>query len=266
MSNMSFFPIRPGCSGLILALALSGVCGSAHALFGDDEARRAILDLRQKLEQSQVAQKAQAEDAARTQAQSNVQLSRSLLDLQTQIDALKSELAKSLGQQERLARDLTDLQLRQKDVLMTVDDRLKRFEPLKVTVDGREFLVDPAEKRGFDQAMDVFRQGDFAAAQSAWSGFINRFPNSPYLPSALFWLGNAHYAIKSYKESLSNFQRMLTVASEHPRAPEAMLAISNVHVELKDLKSARVALNDLVKAYPSSEAAATARDRLSRLR
>jgi TolA-binding protein len=45
-----------------------------------------------------------------------------------------------------------------------------------------------------------------------------------------------------------------------------MLAISNVQIELKDLKAARVTLTDLVKSYPESETAATARDRLSRLR
>jgi len=265
MSAMSSFHIRP--AGLVLMLACLGASVSAHAaLFGDDEARRAILDLRQKLEQSQTAQKALMDESNQSQAQLNAQLRRSLLDLQMQIDALKSDLAKSLGQQERLARDLSELQLRQKDVLLSVDDRLKRFEPVKVTVDGREFSVEPAEKRDFDQAMDVFRQGDFQAAQGALMTFVTRHHSSAYLPSALFWLGNAQYATKSYKESMANFQKMLSLAPNHPRAPESMLAISNVQIELKDLKAARATLADLVKSYPNSETAATARDRLSRLR
>jgi TolA-binding protein len=45
-----------------------------------------------------------------------------------------------------------------------------------------------------------------------------------------------------------------------------MLAISNVQVELKDLKAARKTLEDLVKAYPATETAGTARERLGRLR
>jgi TolA-binding protein len=65
---------------------------------------------------------------------------------------------------------------------------------------------------------------------------------------------------------MANFQKMLTLAPNHPRAAESMLAISNVQIELKDLKAARVTLTDLVKAYPNSETAATARDRLSLLR
>jgi TolA-binding protein len=45
-----------------------------------------------------------------------------------------------------------------------------------------------------------------------------------------------------------------------------MLAISNCLVELKDLKAARKAMEDLIKAHPNSDAAQTAKDRLSRLK
>ena len=95
---------------------------------------------------------------------------------------------------------------------------------------------------------------------------MNRYRLSGYLPSALFWLGNAQYANKDYKESLANFQRMLKSTPTHPRAPEAMLAIANVQIELKDVRSARKSLDDLIKAHPTTETAATARDRLARLR
>ncbi|WP_353238966.1 tol-pal system protein YbgF [Limnohabitans sp.] len=265
-------------SGLALLLFAVFWGGSAQAaLFGDDEARRAILDLRQRLEQAQTANRALMDQAAQQQTQQIAQLTQqhnqslgqlrsALLDLQTQIDKLRADLAQSLGAQERLARDVTEVQLRQKDSLSSVDDRLRRFEPVKVSVDGREAMVEPAEKADFDRSMALFRQGDFPGAQAAFAGFLNRYPTSVYKPSVLFWLGNAQYANKAYREALANFQRLLTESPTHPRAAEAMLAISNVHVELKDLKAARKTLEDLVKAYPATETAATARERLSRLR
>jgi len=261
---------------ILLGVALGG--GSAQAaLFGDDEARRAILDLRQRLEQSQTANRALMEQAALLQTQQITQLNQqhnqsvaqlrsALLDLQTQIDKLRADLAQSLGAQERLARDVTEVQLRQKDSLSLVDDRLRRFEPVKVSVDGREAMVEPAEKADFDRAMALFRQGDFSGAQATFAGFMSRYPTSVYKSSVLFWLGNAQYANKAYREALANFQRLLTESPTHPRAAEAMLAISNVQVELKDLKSARKTLEELVKAYPATETAGTARERLSRMR
>lgn len=233
--------------------------GSAQAgLFEDDEARKAILDLRQRLEQSNAVIKGLAEE--------NAQLRRALLDFQGQIDGLRSEQSQIRGGQERLARDLSEAQMSQKDMVNAVYERLRRFEPVKVTVDGAEFMAEPAEKRGYEAAMDIFRKGDFAAAQVALSQFVQRYGQSGYTPSAFFWLGNAQYANKDYKESMANFQQMLKVAPAHVRAPEAMLAISNVQIELKDLKGARKTMDELVKAYPSSEAATTARDRLARLR
>jgi tol-pal system protein YbgF len=261
----------------LLLLVVFGAGNAQAALFGDDEARRAILDLRQRLEQSQTANRALMEQAAQQQtqqiaqlnqqhSQSVAQLRSALLDLQTQIDKLRADLAQSLGAQERLARDVTEVQLRQKDSLSSVDDRLRRFEPVKVSVDGREAMVEPAEKADFDRPMALFRQGDFPGAQAAFAGFLSRYPTSVYKPSVLFWLGNAQYANKAYREALANFQRLLTESPTHPRAAEAMLAISNVQVELKDLKAARKTLEDLVKAYPATETAGTARERLSRLR
>lgn len=253
--------------GIVLALALSGVWGTSQAaLFGDDEARRAILELRKKLDQSNINNQVLIEQSARAQSQSTAQLRAALLDFQMQIDALKTQLAQSLGAQERLVKDLTDLQLTQKDVLEMVDDRLRRFEPVSVSLDGQNMLVDPAEKSEFDRAMVLFRQADFVGAQKSLDAFVNRFSASAYVPTALFWLGNAQYANKAYGNSKDNFQRLLSLAPKHPRAPEAMLAISNVQIELKDITGARQTLEDLVKAYPTSETAATATDRLERLR
>lgn len=228
------------------------------ALFEDGEARRAILDLRQRLEVMNNALKAQTDD--------NAQIRRVLLDMQSQIDALQAELRKFRGAQEQLSRDVTEAQMRQRDVQTVMDERLRRFEPITVTVDGRQFEVEPAEKRDYEAALDVFRKGDFAAAQSALQRFIQRFPQTGYLPSALFWQGNASYAIKDYKGALSQFRQMLTLTPDHARAPEAMLAISNVQLELKDSKAARKTLEDLAKAHPQSEAADTARERIPKLR
>ena len=231
----------------------------AHAaLFEDDEARRAILDLRQKLDVTQQGLKSQADDIA--------VLRRALFELQNQIEALKTEQSALRGANEQLLRELTDIQLKQKDVLQTVDTRLSKFEPVKVVLDGLEFQADPSEKKEFETALAVFRTGDFAAAQNSLLSFLRKYPTSGYASSTLFWLGNAQYATKDYKESIVNFRKLLSIAPQHARAAEAMLAISNCLVELKDIKAAKKAMEDLVKQYPTSEAAQTAKDRLTRLR
>ncbi|MES2283131.1 MAG: tol-pal system protein YbgF [Pseudomonadota bacterium] len=244
-----------------LACGMAVVLFSANvhaALFDDDEARRAILELRQKFDASQVEMRKAAED--------NAQLRRSVLELSNQLEGLRGELAKLRGQDEQLARDLAEVQRKQKDMTQGIDDRLRKFEPSKVTVDGKDFVAKPEETRDFDAALATLRKGEFAPAQTAFQEFVRRYPDSGYKPSALFWLGNAQYALRSYREAVANFKALLSMAPDNLRAPEAALSIANCQVELKDTRSARKTLEDLIKVYPQSEAASVAKDRLSKLK
>jgi tol-pal system protein YbgF len=260
-SYLRAFGWRGAAASGLAALCLAGAPASA-ALFEDDEARRAILELRQRTE----AQRQLAERQAEEQRQETSQLRRALLELQTQIEALRGEIARMNGQNEQVLRELADVQRRQKDIAQGVDERLRKVEPSKVSVDGREFIADPAEAREFEAALAIFRKGEFPAAQAAFTDFIKRYPQSGFRPTALFWLGNAQYANRDYRGAIGNFRALLTAAPDHPRAPEAVLSIANCQIELKDNAAARRTLDELVRTYPQSEAAGAARERLARLR
>ena len=253
--------------GLALALALAGVLSTPAraALFEDDEARRAIIELRQRIDTLQQSNQRAGDDLRRS-GEDTSQMRRSLLDLQSQIESLHVELAKLRGQNEQLGRDVSELQRLQKETAQGVNERLKKFEPGKVTVDGQEFLADPAERQDFEAALATFRSGKFVDAATAFGAFLRQFPQSGYLPSARFWLGNAQYATRDYKEAIGNFKALLASAPNHARAPEAALSIANCQMELKATTGARKTLEDLIRVYPASEAAATAKERLARMK
>lgn len=251
----------------LLALSLLTSAGFAHAgLFDDEEARRAILDLRQRIDQlRQESEQKQAEETKRATEEA-AQLRRALVDLQNQLEASRVEIAKLRGQSEQLARDVAEIQRNQKDAGQSLEDRLRKLEPVRVSVDGREFSAEPAEKRDFESALAVFRKGDFAAAQVSFSDFLNRYSASGYRPSALFWLGNAQYATKDYKEAQANFRTLVQQTPDHMRVPEALLAIANCQLEIKDVKAARKTLEELLAKHPGTEAGAAAKERLARLK
>lgn len=245
--------------------AVAALCTSvfAHAgLFDDDEARRAILEIRQKID----ANKALIDRASDEQRRAVDASSRSLLNLQNQIDALKGELATSRGQNEQLVRDVSELQKRQKDISQGVDERLRQFEPTKISMDGLEFSAAPVEKQDFEAALALFRQGNFSGAQAGFADFLKKYPSTGYAPSVFFWLGNSQYANRSYKEAIASFRSLIARTPQNLRAPEAALSIANCQGELKDAKAARKTLEDLVQAYPESEAASAAKERLAKLR
>lgn len=249
------------CTGLLLCSFVT------HAgLFDDDEARRAILDLRQKVETAKLDSDQKFADQLRRGTDESAQLRRSLLDLQSEVENLRVEAARLKGQNEQILRDLADVQKREKDTAQSVDDRLRRFEPAKVTLDGREFMAELSERRDYEAALAMFRKGEFGAVQVVFVDFLSRYANSGYRPSALFWLGNAQYATKDYKEAMANFRNLVAGAPDHQRAPEALLAIANCQLELKDTKGARKTLEELLVNFPNTDAAAAGKERLARFK
>lgn len=257
--------LRLGRALVALALSCSFLSAGHAAIFEDGEARRAILEMRQRVDAMQQNSQRSAEDARRA-TEDGGQLRRSLLDLQTQIETLRVEMAKLRGQNEQLTRDVSELQRHQKEITTGVDERLRQFEPLKVTVDGLEFQAEPSEKKDFESALAKFREGRFADAETAYTTFLRQYPRSGYGPSARFWLGNAQYANRNYKEAIVNFKGLLATSPNHARAPEAALSIANCQIELKETRGARKTLEDLLRAYPQSEAAVAAKERLSHLK
>lgn len=252
----------PRSGALVLLAALALAAPARAQLFADDDARKAILDLRARLAQSD-------EQARARNAELNEQLQamrRTLLEMNNQLESLRTEVARLRGADEQLQRDLAEVQRKQRDIGQSVDERLRRIEPVKVTLDGQEFNADPDEQRQFDEALALLRGGEFDKANAALGAFQKRWPASGYADAARFWQGNALYARRDYAGAIAAFRAFLAKAPDSPRAPEAMLAIANSQAETKDRTGARKTLDDLVRLYPKSEAAAAAKERLATLK
>ncbi|HET9977114.1 MAG TPA: tol-pal system protein YbgF [Burkholderiaceae bacterium] len=250
----------------VVVVAFSFALPVRAQLFPDNEARKAIIELRATDEQ----QKKELAALAATNkdlAEQLAQIKRSLLDLNNQLEQLRAELARQRGGNEQLARDVAEVQRRQKDIAQGVDERMRRVEPQRVTVDGKEFVAEPEEKRQYEEAFASIRSGDFLGTTLALQAFLRRWPESGYADSARFWLGNALYGKRDLKEAAATFRAFIAAAPPaNPRVPEAMLALANCQAELKDAKGARATLAELLKKYPQSEAAAAGKERLAAIK
>ena len=252
----------------LAALLLAG--GTAQAgLFDDEEARKAIVELRSRVTQSDEAAKVRTAELSAANQQLLEQLGvlrRSLLELNNQLEAIRAEFSGLRGSHEQLAKELSDMQRRQKDLGQAMDDRLRKVEPVKVSLDGREFMVEPDEKRAYDEAVGALRTGEFDKTVALLAGFQRRYPASPYADAAQFWSANALYGKRDYKEAIATFRAFVSAAPQHPRAPEALLALANSQAETKDPRAARKTIEELMKAYPQSEAAQAGKERLASLK
>ncbi len=255
--NRSVRMRKAGWPAAAVLLTMAVAWQPAHAqLFGDNEARRAILDLRQRYQ-------ALSEEHNRTRG--------SLLELQNQIENLRAEQAKLRGREEQLTRDVTELQQRNRDLARAVEERSPGHSTAKASEGetddaGASAAANSRDKAEFDAALNLFRGGSYARAQTAFRNFLKAHPRSSLKTSAQFWLGNSDYALRNYTSAMANFRSVVTQAPDHERAPEALLSIANCQVELKQNAAARTTLENLVARYPRSEAAQAGKDRLARMK
>jgi tol-pal system protein YbgF len=262
LPSITLKPLR----ALAVAMVCSALWPAQAALFSDDEARQAILDLRARVESNRLeALNAQAE-LRKVQEEQLGGARRALLELVGQIDALRSELSQLRGQNEQLMREVSELQRQQRSVASAMDERIRTLEPIKVSLDGMDFMVQPREKAEYESAMAALRAADFDKAADLYGQFLRRYPDSGYVPTALYWQGNARYATRDYKPAIDSYRTLIARVPTHVRVPEAMLAVANCQSELKDDRAARRTLEELVKAHPKTDAAASARERLARMK
>ena len=267
-------------AALVLVTSALWPMTASAGLFDDEEARKAIVELRTRFEQSQQRQ-AQFEESERKALAAQIAdqveqisvLKRSLLDLNAQMETLRLEMAKLRGADEQLAqvnkdlaRELAELQRKYKDAMAAIDDRIRRLEPQRVSLDGKDAVVDAPEKKAYDEAIGILRKGEFANAATALSAFQKRFPSSAYNGHVQYWLGNALYGKGEVKEAMGIFRTLVSTTPDHPRASEALLALANCQIELKDGKGARKTLEELIANYPQSEAAQAGRERIKQIK
>lgn len=255
------------------ALLLAGCClvaaGSAHAgILSDDEARKQIQQLEARISKLEDSQ------------------GRSLIDLQTQIDALKADLRKLRGENEELAHELQDAEKRQKDFYIDLDTRLRRFEAVDNAAPAQQPIAtsgvpaaatmeqqpaapayDPAtEDRAYEAGYAFYSADSYQNAINSFQEFLQKFPGSVFVPNVHFWMGASYVALKDYKNALTSYQQLAEKYSYSPKAPDALLAAANCQQELKSIAGAKKTLKQLVAKYPDSEAAGKAKAILKTLK
>ena len=245
-------------SRLVLLAVMAWMPLQASAgLLDDNEARKAILELRAKVDAVARELKAQIDNKSDRTAQ---------LDMLNQHEQTMQEIARLRGQIEVLANQITRAQESQKQLYADLDARLKKVEPQQETVDGQVASVLPSEKSAYDSATAMFQSGDYQGATTALQDFVRRYPDSAYAANAQYWLGNAYYALGDYTQAIAAQEVVTTTYAGSPKAPDAMLNIGSSYALLKDSKNAKKALQQLVSKYPESSAARTAKDRLASLK
>jgi len=227
-------------------------CQSTHAaIFEDSDARKQINVLTDSTKNNQKA----------------------IFELTNSFERSVQENAKLRGRIEELERVVDDqksiLKIYYSELNDRINDqnaRLKLIEPVKIEVEGVTGKIQPAEKELYDQALLEFKEGNPVKAEGLLSQFITAYPNSPYWPVAQYWLSVSKYASKDFKGAIAAGNALIKAFPDHPRVPQTLLNIANCLLESNQKAEGRKTLELLIKSFPESKSAETARLSLSKIK
>ncbi len=286
---------RVACA--LFGALLLAASGSRAALFDDEEARKQIAAERARITdlQKQIdARLGRIEEAVKGQG---------LLDLQSQVQQLRDDMAKLRGQLEVVNNNIENTAKRQRDMYIDLDTRLRRFEtpgavapppaaappvstappppaaaasavataaPSAATAAApppaaapAQVTLDPNESRAYESAQGQRRIGNYQGAIFAFQNFLKQYPKSTLAPRAQYWIGDSYFNLRDYKAAMTAQQTLLKAYPDSPSVPDAMLNIASAQSELGDMAASKRTMEEIVGKYPASDAAEKAKRRLT---
>jgi len=224
---------------------------------------------------------------------------RAMLDLSQRVDELADEISLLRGELEVQASDLESIKIRQRELYLDTDRRMRELEdrsigqtstlapvPVPATGSGTATGSTPAttvapastvsapassetvaeEKVAYQLAFDSLKEGRYKKAKQQFNQFLKDYPNSIYAGNAQYWLGEANYVTRNFTQAVTEFNQVIELYPTSAKIPDAMLKLGYTHYELKQFGQARTMLQNLRTSHPNSTAARLAGKRLDRMR
>ena len=228
------------------------------AMFDDDEARKRIEQTNQRLAQ---VQKQLEDRLAALEAQLK---SQGLVELFTQVEQLKSDMARLRGQIEVLNHEQEQSQKRQRDLYIDLDSRLRRIEggpgatvaPVLPSAGGVA-PVSPATPSPAPVSGTASPPAAPAAVTPSVSGTIPGRAGAPG-PDLTNEQKSYDAALDQFKggkyaASIAGFASFVKSYPKSPLAPSAQYWIGNAQFAQKDYRAAIASQRQLIAAYPDSQ-------------
>ena len=122
------------------------------------------------------------------------------------------------------------------------------------------------DKIEYERLLALFRDGDLDGARQGFAAFLRNYESSDLAPNARYWIGEAHYGKKDYRQAIDSYDRVELDFPQSEKVPAAMLKKGYAYLAMKDKKRASSAFKQVVTLYPRTPEAGKASDKLSQLK
>jgi tol-pal system protein YbgF len=132
-------------------------------------------------------------------------------------------------------------------------------------IEGSEDSIS-TEQALYNASKDSFDQGRFEEGIEGFKEFLDRYPKSELADNAQYWVGECYMALKNYDRAIAAYEDVKKKYPEGNKVPDAMLKQAMAFLEKGDEISTRILLKRIVSAFPESDQARVAEQRLATLK
>jgi tol-pal system protein YbgF len=121
----------------------------------------------------------------------------------------------------------------------------------------------PGPEDAYASALATFRAREHGQAVLDFLDFLSRHPTHELAPAAQYWIGEAYFVQRDYRQAIAEFEKVLEYGLHGTKAPDALVRAGMAWQRLRDVRRARELWQRVMREYPRSSAAQQARTLLA---
>jgi tol-pal system protein YbgF len=270
--------VRVSPAVALLVFALMPVAAQAQSR----QEMQVLEDLRMLQEQVQqlrgaVAALAEQAKAANTRLDLQAEMIRTnhandsatLASVQTQVTALGEKMSLYSQQVGRFSAEIPSLRAGQEQQQKALDKIVSLLvvpaptSPADVSAGAPPALgtqLPASPTAAFTQAKNLYAQGDYPLAVTAFEEFVQKFPEAAaYLGEARYWIGMAQYKLARYPAAVTAFQSVIETYKTSEEVPNAYFQLGECYRAQGKRAEALAAYDQVIRLFPDSSAALQAK-------
>ena len=129
---------------------------------------------------------------------------------------------------------------------------------------------EPAKKQNketmYAAAYQTFKDGHYDKSRTEFKNFLATYPNTEYAGNAQFWIGECYFFEKNYEQAILEYEKVAKNYPKGNKVPLALLKQGFSFLNLNDKISAKLILQKVIKDFPNTNQARTARSKLQEIK
>ena len=110
-------------------------------------------------------------------------------------------------------------------------------------------------KDEFDLGYGYVLHKDYGLAEQTLRDFLQKYPSDRLTPEAQYWLGEALFQDKHYRDAAESFLAVSTKYETTARAPDALMRLGQSLAALGEKEAACASLGEVLRKYPKASPA-----------